>query len=65
MISSLQISGMLDYGKDCFRRICKAIKINKSCYNIMVTDRQIFLAATNAFTMVNDCWQSVILSAVF
>ena len=22
---------MLDYGKDCFRRICEGIKINKNC----------------------------------
>ena len=33
VISSLQISGMLDYGKDRFRKICKGIQINKSyCY---------------------------------
>ena len=31
MIPTLQISAMLDYDKDCFRRICKGIKINKSC----------------------------------
>ena len=24
-------SAMLDYGKYCFRRICKGIKINKNC----------------------------------
>ena len=31
VISKLQISAMLGYGKDCFRRICKGIKINKGC----------------------------------
>ena len=32
MISTLQISAMLDYGRNWFRRICKGIKINKSCW---------------------------------
>ena len=31
VISTFQIYAMLDYGKDCFRKICKGIKINKSC----------------------------------
>ena len=30
VISTLQISAMLDYHKDCFRRICKGIKIYKN-----------------------------------
>ena len=29
VISSLQISGVLDYDKDRFRKICKGIQINK------------------------------------
>ena len=31
VISILQISEILDYDEDCFRRICKGIKINESC----------------------------------
>ena len=31
MISTLQISVMLDYGKDCFRKNCRGIKLNKRC----------------------------------
>ena len=50
---------MFDDGKDCFKRICKGIEINKNCCNfqvvaVMVTDRQGFSAVTNAFTTVND-----------
>ena len=57
LISALQISAVLDYGKVYFRRICKGIKINESCCYIwvvavMVTVRQGFLAVTEAFTMV-------------
>ena len=67
MISTLQISAMLDYGKGCFRRICKGIKINESCCYIyvmvvIVTIWQRFLAITKAFTTVNDRWPAVILS---
>ena len=29
MISKLQISAVLDYGKGYFKRICKGIKINE------------------------------------
>ena len=31
VISTLQISALLDYGKVYFRKICKQIKINGSC----------------------------------
>ena len=31
LISALQISAVLDYGKVYFRRICKGIKTNESC----------------------------------
>ena len=31
VISTLQISVELDYGKVYFRRICEGIKINESC----------------------------------
>ena len=34
VISTLQISVMLDYSKDCFRRICEGIEINKRSCNI-------------------------------
>ena len=37
MISTLQISVLLDYWKDCFRKIFKGIKINKSCFVFLVT----------------------------
>ena len=36
LISTLQISVVLDYGKVYFRRICKGIKINESCCYIWV-----------------------------
>ena len=57
VIFTLQI---LDYDKDCFRRICKGIKINKSCCYIevvavMMTVQQGFSAVTKAFTTVNSC----------
>ena len=35
LISTLQISAMLDYGKDCCRRICEEIKINKNCWQYL------------------------------
>ena len=58
---------MLDYDKDCFKRICKGIKIKTCCYilvvAVMVTIRHGFAAVTKAVTMVNDCWPVVILSA--
>ena len=31
MTFSIQISGMFDYGKDCFRGTWKGIKIDKNC----------------------------------
>ena len=31
VISTLQISVMLDYDKGCFMQICKGIKTNESC----------------------------------
>ena len=37
VISTLQISALLDYWKDCFRKIFKGIKINKSCFVFLVT----------------------------
>ena len=50
---------MLDYGKDCFKRICKGIKIKTCCYilvvAVMVTIQHGFAAVTKAVTMVNDC----------
>ena len=47
------------YGKDCFRKSCKIIKIGKSCCYIqvlgaMVTVKQSFLAVANFVTTVND-----------
>ena len=68
LISTLKISAMLDYGKDCFRKIFKGIRINKSCCYIyvlavIVTVRQGFSAVTNASTTVNDRWPADILSA--
>ena len=59
MISTLQISPMLDYNKDCFTRICKGIKINKLLLYLSSGGhgdvRQGFLAVKNVFTAVNDC----------
>ena len=68
MISKLQIYGMLDYGRDGFRRIWKKIKIIKSCCYIylvavMATVWQGFSVVTNAFTTANDRWLAIILSA--
>ena len=50
---------MLDYGKDCFRTICKGIKTNKSCFYIqvaavMVNVQKGLSAATKAIMTVND-----------
>ena len=59
---------MLDYGKDCFIRVWKEIKIIKNCCYIylvavMMTILQGFSVLTNAFMMANDRWPAVILSA--
>ena len=62
MISLLQISGMLDYGKDCFRKICNRIRVG---VGVMVTVQEGFLAVINTSMMVNDHWPTIILSAVY
>ena len=49
MISKLEISAMLDYGKDCLRRIYKEMAVA-----VMVSIRQGFPALTKAFTTVSD-----------
>ena len=58
MISTSQISAMLDYDKDCFKRICKGMKINKSCLYTGSSahgDRLTGLfRVTKALMMVND-----------
>ena len=64
----LQISVVLDYDEVYSRRIYKGIKINESCCYIyvvvvMVTVRQGFLTATEAFTTVSDRWPADFLTA--
>ena len=59
---------ILDYGKDCFRRIWKEVKTIKSrCYiylvEVMVTAWQGFPVVTYAFMIADDRWSAVILSA--
>ena len=62
MISLLQISGMLDYGEDCFRKICNGIRVG---VGVMVTVQEGFLAVINASMMVNDHWPTINLNAVY
>ena len=49
---------MLDYGRDCFGRICKGIKTNNRCCYLGGGSHDDHLtrlsAVINAFTMVND-----------
>ena len=58
MISTLQISAVLDYSKVYFRRIGKGIKIKEIyCYisveAVMLNVRQDLLAVTEAFATVS------------
>ena len=58
MISTLQISVVLDYGKVYFKRTCKGIKINELLLHLGSGShgdrRQGFSGVTESFTMVND-----------